>query len=86
MLRSESATHSHSPSPRPPTDLTEEAMLDAIATEKLKSNSRTHICVRLQPLTPGLAQFVEETSKECDFMVRMVEDEAGTTTDELFNR
>uniref|UniRef100_A0A8C2YVR0 Cytidine and dCMP deaminase domain-containing protein 1 n=1 Tax=Cyclopterus lumpus TaxID=8103 RepID=A0A8C2YVR0_CYCLU len=63
-----------------------EAALDAVATEKLKSNSRPHICVLLQPLAPGLAQFVDETSRECDFLERMSDDEPGLNTEELFNR
>uniref|UniRef100_A0A3Q3J338 Cytidine and dCMP deaminase domain-containing protein 1 n=1 Tax=Monopterus albus TaxID=43700 RepID=A0A3Q3J338_MONAL len=53
----------------------EEATLDAIVTERLKSNSRPHICVLLQPLAPGLAQSVSETSRECDFMERVTDDE-----------
>lgn len=64
----------------------EEAALDAVATEKLKSNSCPHICVLLQPLAPGLAQFVYETSRECDFMERVTDDEPGLNTQELFNR
>lgn len=81
MLRSGSANRSSSRS-----RITEEAALDAVATEKLKSNSRPHICVLLQPLAPGLAQFVNETSRECDFMERLGDDEPGLNTHELFNR
>lgn len=69
-----------------PNYITEEAALDAVATEKLKSNSRPHICVLLQPLAPGLAQFIDETSRECDFMERVTDDEPGKNTEELFNR
>ncbi|XP_068612471.1 cytidine and dCMP deaminase domain-containing protein 1 [Brachionichthys hirsutus] len=66
-----------------PERLTEEAALDAVATEKLKSNSRPPICVRLQPPAPGLLQFVDETSRECDFMEAAAnEEDAG----ELFSR
>ncbi|XP_037335601.2 cytidine and dCMP deaminase domain-containing protein 1 [Pungitius pungitius] len=65
--------------------ISEEAALDAVATEKLKSNSRPHICVLLQPLAPGLAQFVDETSRGSDFLERMSDDEPGLNTDELFN-
>ncbi|XP_074482735.1 cytidine and dCMP deaminase domain-containing protein 1 [Sebastes fasciatus] len=83
MLRSASANRSTSNSP--PDGILEEAALDAVATEKLKSNSRPHICVLLQPLAPGLAQFVDETSRECDFMERMTEDEPRLDTEELFN-
>ncbi|XP_051283359.1 cytidine and dCMP deaminase domain-containing protein 1 [Dicentrarchus labrax] len=84
MLSSTSTNHSNSRSP--PDCITEEAALDAVAIEKLKSNSRPHICVLLQPLAPGLAQFVDETSRECDFMERVTDDEPGLNTEELFNR
>ncbi|TDG96233.1 hypothetical protein EPR50_G00237800 [Perca flavescens] len=84
MLRSTSAKHSSSHSP--PECITEDAALDAVAAEKLKSNSRPHICVLLQPLAPGLAQFVDETSRECDFIERMIDDEPGLNTDTLFYR
>lgn len=86
MLRSASANHSNSHSRSPPDGITEDAALDAVATEKLKSNSRPHICVLLQPLAPGLAQFVDETSRECDFMERVTDDEPGLNKEELFNR
>ncbi|XP_018546204.1 cytidine and dCMP deaminase domain-containing protein 1 [Lates calcarifer] len=86
MLRSTSTNHSDSPSCSPPDGITEEAVLDAVVTEKLKSNSRPHICVLLQPLAPGLAQYVDETSRECDFMERVTDDEPGLNTEELFNR
>lgn len=69
-----------------PLVITEEAALDAVATEMLKSNSCSHICVLLQPLTPGLAQFVQETSRECDFMERVSEDQPCLDTVELFNK
>lgn len=86
MLRSASTNHSNSHSHSPRDCVLEEAALDAVATEKLKSNSRPHICVLLQPLAPGLAQFVNETSRECDFMERVTDDEPGLNTEELFNR
>ncbi|XP_034033585.1 cytidine and dCMP deaminase domain-containing protein 1 isoform X2 [Thalassophryne amazonica] len=70
-----------------PTDwITEEAALDAMATEKLKSNSRPHICMLLQPLAPGFAQFVEETSQGTDFMERVADDEPELDTEKIFNR
>ncbi|TNN53867.1 Cytidine and dCMP deaminase domain-containing protein 1 [Liparis tanakae] len=69
----------------PPDGITEEAALDAVATEKLKSNGRPHICVLLQPPALGLAQFVDETSRECDFLQKMSDDEPGLKTEELFN-
>uniref|UniRef100_A0A3Q3J322 Cytidine and dCMP deaminase domain-containing protein 1 n=1 Tax=Monopterus albus TaxID=43700 RepID=A0A3Q3J322_MONAL len=75
MLRSTSTTHSNSHSRSLPDCTMEEATLDAIVTERLKSNSRPHICVLLQPLAPGLAQSVSETSRECDFMERVTDDE-----------
>ncbi|KAF3857186.1 hypothetical protein F7725_009045, partial [Dissostichus mawsoni] len=52
MLRSSSANTSSSQNP--PRSIPEEAALDAVAAEKLKSNSRPHICVLLQPPAPGL--------------------------------
>lgn len=62
----------------PPGSVREEAaLLDAVATEKLKSNSRPHVCVLLQPLTPDLLQFVNETSRDCDFRERQNEDDAA---------
>ncbi|XP_032361949.1 cytidine and dCMP deaminase domain-containing protein 1 [Etheostoma spectabile] len=84
MLRSTSAKHPSSYSP--PESITEDAALDAMAAEKLKSNSRSHVCVSLRPLAPGLAQFVDETSRECDFIERMIDDEPGLNTDKLFYR
>lgn len=66
--------------------VTEEARLDAMATEILKSNGRPHICVPLQPLLPGLAQFVYETSRDCDFMEMLVSEQPGLDTEELYNR
>uniref|UniRef100_A0A1A7WJ39 Cytidine and dCMP deaminase domain-containing protein 1 n=1 Tax=Iconisemion striatum TaxID=60296 RepID=A0A1A7WJ39_9TELE len=62
-----------------------EASLDAIAVEKLKSNSRPHICVLMQPLAPGVLQFVDETSRRSDFMERMMGDDPGLDPEELFN-
>ncbi|KAJ0062598.1 hypothetical protein NL108_018285, partial [Boleophthalmus pectinirostris] len=66
--------------------ISEEAALDALASDKLKSNSRAHICVPLQPLAPGLAQFVTETSKNGDFMEKIAEDEAGVDLEQIYNR
>lgn len=80
------ASADHPSSLGPPGRITEEAALDAVAAARLKSNSRPHICVLLQPLAPGLAQFVDETSRECDFVERMSDDEPGLNTEELFNR
>ncbi|KAI3366293.1 hypothetical protein L3Q82_009763, partial [Scortum barcoo] len=86
ILRSTSTNHSDARSHSPHKRIPDEAALDAMATEKLKSNSRPHICVLLQPLAPGLAQFVNETSRECDFMERVTVDEPELSRDELFNR
>ena len=86
MLTSASANHSNAHCGSSPHCISDEAKLDAVATEKLKSNSRPHICVPLQPLAPGLAQFVDKTSRECDFMEKVADDEPGLNTEELFNR
>lgn len=86
MLRSSPTNQPNFRSHSPPDSITEDAALDAVATEKLKSNSRPHICVLLQPLPPGLAQFISETSRECDFMERVTDDDPGLSTQELFNR
>ncbi|CAL1598061.1 unnamed protein product [Knipowitschia caucasica] len=64
--------------------LTEEAALDALAVDQLKSNSGTQIWVPLKPLPPGLVQFVTETSRDSDFMQKM--EEEGEEVDQLFNR
>ncbi|XP_029378770.1 cytidine and dCMP deaminase domain-containing protein 1 isoform X2 [Echeneis naucrates] len=69
----------------PPDGITEDAALDAVATEKLKSNSRPHICVLLQPLAPGLAQFIGQTSMECDFMERVMDDDPGLNSEALYS-
>ncbi|XP_061655533.1 cytidine and dCMP deaminase domain-containing protein 1 isoform X2 [Phyllopteryx taeniolatus] len=66
--------------------ITEEAALDALATEKLKSNSSSHICLLLQPLAAGMVQFVGETSRECDFMGMATDNNPGLNTEELFCR
>lgn len=50
---------------------TEDAKLDAKAVERLKSNSRAHVCVLLQPLLCYMMQFVEETSYKCDFIQKI---------------
>lgn len=87
MLTSNSTNRSVSyPCSLPHSSISEEAALDAVATEKLKSNSRPHICVLLQPLAPGLVQFVDRKSRECDFMEKMTDDDPRLNTDELFNR
>ncbi|XP_063300907.1 cytidine and dCMP deaminase domain-containing protein 1 [Pelobates fuscus] len=49
-----------------------DAKLDAKAVERLKSNSRAHVCVLLQPLACNIVQFVEETSLKCDFIQNIV--------------
>ncbi|CAG5932884.1 unnamed protein product [Menidia menidia] len=84
MLRSTLTNHSNCHSP--PHSIPEEAALDTVATEKLKSNSRPHICVQLQPLVPGLGQFVYESSRDCDFMEKLPHYDHRLTREELFNR
>ncbi|XP_006879565.1 PREDICTED: cytidine and dCMP deaminase domain-containing protein 1 [Elephantulus edwardii] len=49
----------------------EDAKLDAKAVERLKSNSRAHVCVLLQPVVCDMVQFVEETSYKCDFIQKI---------------
>lgn len=75
----------HSPSPSCHHTITEEAALDAVATERLKSNSRPHIGVLLLPLAPGLLQFVNESSRDCDFIERMTDDDPQMNAEEVFN-
>ncbi|XP_078265550.1 cytidine and dCMP deaminase domain-containing protein 1 isoform X2 [Rhinoraja longicauda] len=48
-----------------------DAKLDAKAVERLKSNSRARVCTLLQPLAYNMLQFVEETSKKCEFFQSM---------------
>ncbi|KAJ8410063.1 hypothetical protein AAFF_G00211040 [Aldrovandia affinis] len=62
----------------------QDAVLDAIAAERLKSNSRPHICVLLQPLASTMQQFVEETSSSCDFLERIAGDNPLLDMSELF--
>ncbi|XP_077154193.1 cytidine and dCMP deaminase domain-containing protein 1 [Ranitomeya variabilis] len=59
-----------------------DARLDAKAVERLKSNSRAHVCVLLQPLACYMVQFVEETSLKCDFIQKIarVEPEFARST------
>ncbi|KAM5181621.1 cytidine and dCMP deaminase domain-containing protein 1 isoform 1-T1 [Mantella aurantiaca] len=52
-----------------------DARLDAKAVERLKSNSRAHVCVLLQPLSCCMVQFVEETSLKCDFVQKIARKE-----------
>ncbi|XP_048834771.1 cytidine and dCMP deaminase domain-containing protein 1 isoform X3 [Brienomyrus brachyistius] len=62
----------------------QEAVLDAKAAERLKSNSRPHICVLLQALPSGMQQFVEETSKDSEFLGRIARDDRCLDVGELF--
>lgn len=64
----------------------QEATLDAVAAERLKSSSRPHICVLLQPLASSMLQFVEETSCNSDFLGRMAADVPNLDVQELFSR
>lgn len=85
MLRSVPPNHTGPHGPASPSTA-EEAALDAVAVEKLKSNSRPHIGVLLQPPAPGLLQFVKESSRGSDFMERMSDDDPELNVEELFNR
>ncbi|XP_035250685.1 cytidine and dCMP deaminase domain-containing protein 1 [Anguilla anguilla] len=62
----------------------DDAELDAKAAERLKSNSRTHVCVLLQPLPGDMQQFAAETSAGGDFLERVAEDGGGLDAAELF--
>lgn len=64
----------------------QEAMLDAAAAQRLKSSSRPHICVPLQPLANSMLQFVEETSRNSDFLGRMLTDDPSLDIHELFKK
>ncbi|XP_010884616.1 cytidine and dCMP deaminase domain-containing protein 1 isoform X2 [Esox lucius] len=66
--------------------ISQEAVLDAIASEKLKSNSRPHIGVAMQPLALSFQQFVMETSSGCEFMGRISEDCPDLDIGDLFHR
>lgn len=59
----------------------EDAKLDAKAVERLKSNSRAHVCVLLQPLVCYMVQFVEETSYRCDFIQKIIKTMPDANTD-----
>nr|KAF6367871.1 cytidine and dCMP deaminase domain containing 1 [Myotis myotis] len=63
------------------TSTSEDAKLDAKAVERLKSNSRAHVCVLLQPLVCCMMQFVEETSYKCDFIQKMAKTFPDTNID-----
>ncbi|KAM4701477.1 cytidine and dCMP deaminase domain-containing protein 1 [Discoglossus pictus] len=58
-----------------------DARLDAKAVERLKSNSRAHVCVLLQPLACYMVQFVEETSLKCDFIQKIARKQPGLNAD-----
>uniref|UniRef100_A0AAZ3SL04 Cytidine and dCMP deaminase domain-containing protein 1 n=1 Tax=Oncorhynchus tshawytscha TaxID=74940 RepID=A0AAZ3SL04_ONCTS len=66
--------------------ISQEAMRDAIASEKLKSNSQPHISVVVQPVAPGLQQFVEETSRGCDFMERVSVDDPELDAGDFYRK
>ncbi|XP_072116880.1 cytidine and dCMP deaminase domain-containing protein 1 isoform X2 [Mobula birostris] len=48
-----------------------DAKLDAKAVERLKSNSRARVCTLLQPLAYNMLQYIEETSRKCEFFQSM---------------
>ncbi|XP_048356960.1 cytidine and dCMP deaminase domain-containing protein 1 [Sphaerodactylus townsendi] len=58
----------------------EDAKLDAKAVERLKSNSRAHVCVLLQPLVCHMMQFVEESCYKCDFIQKIAKTQPGSST------
>lgn len=58
----------------------EDAKLDAKAVERLKSNSRAHVCVLLQPLVCHVMQFVEESCYKCDFIQKIAKTQPGLNT------
>ncbi|XP_053139825.1 cytidine and dCMP deaminase domain-containing protein 1 isoform X2 [Hemicordylus capensis] len=58
-----------------------DAKLDAKAVERLKSNSRAHVCVLLQPLICHMMQFVEESCYKCDFIQKIAKIQPGLSTD-----
>ncbi|KAJ8350348.1 hypothetical protein SKAU_G00254780 [Synaphobranchus kaupii] len=62
----------------------QDAVLDAVAAERLKSNSRPHVCVLLQPLSSTMQQFAAETSGGCDFVQRVAADDRRLDAGELF--
>ncbi|XP_051983079.1 cytidine and dCMP deaminase domain-containing protein 1-like [Xyrauchen texanus] len=64
----------------------QEAILDATAAERLKSNSRPHICVLLQPLASTMLQYVDETSQNCEFLRTMAVDSPAVDVAEVFRR
>lgn len=64
----------------------QEATLDAVAAERLKSSSRPHICVLLQPLANSMLQFVEEMSRNSDFLGRMAADDPSLDVHEVFRK
>ncbi|XP_043928327.1 cytidine and dCMP deaminase domain-containing protein 1 isoform X2 [Protopterus annectens] len=61
-----------------------DATLDAKAVERLKSNSRAHVCVLLQPVPCYMQQFVEETSKKSDFLQKICKTDPSFKLDEYF--
>ncbi|XP_001513940.2 cytidine and dCMP deaminase domain-containing protein 1 isoform X1 [Ornithorhynchus anatinus] len=60
---------------------TEDAKLDAKAVERLKSNSRAHVCVLLQPLVYNMVSFAEETSYKCDFIQKIAKAQPDLNSD-----
>ncbi|KAL6481634.1 hypothetical protein MHYP_G00097140 [Metynnis hypsauchen] len=64
----------------------EEATLDALAAERLKSNSRPHICVLLQTLASSMLQYVEEQSQNSDFLGTIAVDDPSLDICDLFRK
>ncbi|XP_051993940.1 cytidine and dCMP deaminase domain-containing protein 1-like [Xyrauchen texanus] len=64
----------------------QEAILDATAAERLKSCSRPHICVLLQPLDSTMLQYVYETSQNCEFFRTIAADNPALDVADVFRR
>lgn len=64
----------------------QEAILDATAAERLKSNSRIHICVLLQSQASNMLQFLDETSQNCDFLGKIAADNPALDVADVFRR
>ncbi|XP_078088307.1 cytidine and dCMP deaminase domain-containing protein 1 isoform X1 [Mustelus asterias] len=67
-------------------DFCSDAKLDAKAVERLKSNSRARVCTLLQPLAYNMLQFVEETSKKCEFLQSIVDLDPDFKLEDFFTK
>ncbi|KAI4897358.1 hypothetical protein NFI96_017344 [Prochilodus magdalenae] len=64
----------------------QEATQDALAAERLKSNSRPHVCVLLQTLASSMLQFAEERSFKSEFLRTVEEDDRSRDISDLFRK